>query len=216
MTAIELVSTITAFFTLVIGLLAFLQSSITKITAMSASDRSNKLAELALKISLREHKMKVLPELVAYYEIKKLSIDNPNESIINLVIKCKTLSGAKLVLLDLVGSFTKDVDLSSPIELALNNELEIPLLFREGIFEKIRKNTVDYIKGYEFGQLERESEFNRLVRVELNQMHIWLGFRDELENNYIMPMKYQYTNLRNSISGEFRGEAIARPDLNVF
>ncbi|HRG08987.1 MAG TPA: hypothetical protein PLJ08_10465 [Cyclobacteriaceae bacterium] len=214
MTSYELASILVGFFTLVVALLAFLQSSISKITSIGSADRANNLAELALKISLQEYKKKILPDFIAYSKIINLSIKDSNNYNIELLIKSKTHSKAKIVSLSVAGPFSEGVNFNEPVDLFLNNELSIDLVFNHGVFERIKGQTLELANKSQFNDSDIDTEFRRLVNIELTRMKIFIGYTDELNNSYIMPMKYNFKASRHSVDGEFIGEPIERPDLN--
>lgn len=173
MTAFELASILVGFFTIIIALLAFAFSSLSGIAALRESDKANRIAELALKISMHEHKKSILPQLIATSNVTKPK--GSDSYIFNIYIRNTSLAVVRIIDSSIIGPF--DFKKIENVELELNQEVEMQL--------KMKQATLDRILLEVQGSSVPLSWIKEKIHHELHGIDIWLKYVDEMNNTYV-------------------------------
>jgi hypothetical protein len=186
MTYFEIGSLIFAFIALVISILAFGQQSLNSISTKIETERANNIskqanntADRALELSIREHKSKIMPNLILNILTNQISQTPDFDDVI--VISISNTAHGKAIINEIHGfgdfivtNLFKN-ELVYPIKLAYNNSYRIQLTLSKNKKVQYLTDKIDIIRQY-----------NNM----LQQLCIEVTFQNEIDTQYKVYLKF--------------------------
>lgn len=203
----ELIATILAMFSLVVSILVFCSNSLSSLKSLSIAEQANKIANNALEISIREHKIKIVPSFRAECLSINTSLKEPDADQVIFLVENISDYSAKVESFEILGEFNPESIFYrkpfEPIYLKRGQQMEIYLYIRP---EK-KLEMINHIKrDSSFLIVNREQSFRQIVFKQVLSTKIWLLYSNDIEDKYSIILK------RNSKSKEYHGKPYAAFD----
>jgi len=104
----ELIATILAMFSLVVSILVFCSNSLSSLKSLSIAEQANKIANNALEISIREHKIKIVPSFRAECLSINTSLKEPDADQVIFLVENISDYSAKVESFEILGEFNPE------------------------------------------------------------------------------------------------------------